>query len=204
MSQLSEELKITITESAQDYLAGLLAGQDEEVKGIRLFVSSPGTPKAETCIAYCRPGDEQDDDVLVDYGQFTARFEARSLPFLVDAYIDYSKDRMGGQLTIKSPNAKLPQVNDESPIEDKINYVLFNEVNPSLAAHGGEVSLVEVVDEEAGKVAILRFGGGCQGCGMVDMTLKGGVEKSLLESVPELSSVRDVTDHTDTSKAYFK
>ena len=82
-----------------------------------------------------------------------------------------------------------------------INYVLFNEVNPSLAAHGGEVSLLEVTDEN---IAILQFGGGCQGCGMVESTLKDGVEKSLLEQVPELSAVMDMTDHTDRSHAYFK
>lgn len=114
--------------------------------------------------------------------------------------MDYNKDRMGGQLTIKAPNAKLPRVDDDSPIEDRINYILYNEVNPALAAHGGEVSLVEVTEES---VAILKFGGGCQGCGMVDQTLKGGVEKSLLEQVPELTGVRDVTDHTDKSQAYY-
>ena len=204
MSEAVSELKLTITESAQDYLAELLAGQDEDVTGIRLFINQPGTPKAETCIAYCREDDEKDDDVVVKYDKFMARFEMRSIPFLEDAFVDYAKDRMGGQLTIKAPNAKLPKVNENSSIEDQINYVLYNEVNPNLAAHGGEVSLVEVSEEEQGKIAVLRFGGGCQGCGMVDMTLKDGVEKSLIEQVPALAGVRDVTDHTDTSHAYFK
>jgi Fe/S biogenesis protein NfuA len=108
---------------------------------------------------------------------------------------------MGGQLTIKAPNAKLPQVSADSSIEDRVNYVLYNEVNPSLASHGGEVSLVEVTDD---KVAILQFGGGCQGCGMVEATLKDGVEKSLMEQVPELNAVMDTTDHSDRSHAYFK
>jgi Fe/S biogenesis protein NfuA len=169
-----------------------------------LFINQPGTPKAETCIAYCREDDEQADDVIVEYSNLIARFELRSIPFLEDAFVDYAKDRMGGQLTIKAPNAKLPKVNEDSPIEDQINYVLYNDVNPSLAAHGGEVSLVEVAVEGENKVAILRFGGGCQGCGMVDMTLKDGVEKSLIGQVAGLTAVRDVTDHTDTSHAYFK
>ena len=108
---------------------------------------------------------------------------------------------MGGQLTIKAPNARLPRVGDDSPIEDRINYVLYNEVNPSLAAHGGEVSLLEVTTE---KFAILKFGGGCQGCGMVDVTLKEGVEKTLMEQVPELAGVKDSTDHSNTENAYFK
>lgn len=201
MSEAVAELKLTITESAQDYLAELLAGQDEDVLGIRLFVNNPGTPKAETCIAYCRADDCHDDDMVVDYEKFSARYEARSIPFLEDAFVDYAKDRMGGQLTIKAPNAKLPKVSADSSIEDRINYVLYNEVNPSLASHGGEVSLVEVTAE---KIAILRFGGGCQGCGMVEATLKDGVEKSLMDQIPELTAVRDMTDHTDRSQAYYK
>ena len=200
----TNELKMTVTDSAIDYLADLLAGQEQDVLGIRLFVNQPGTPRAETCIAYCREGDTREDDLKLDYGKFTAWFEARSIPFLEDARIDYAKDRMGGQLTIKAPNAKLPKVSDDSPLEDRINYILYNEVNPALAAHGGEVSLVEIVNEDAGDVAILKFGGGCQGCGMVDVTLKDGVEKSLLEQIPQLAGVRDVTDHTDRTQAYFK
>jgi Fe/S biogenesis protein NfuA len=203
MSEVAENagLMLTITESAQDYLAELLAGQDDDVLGIRMFVNDPGTPKAETCIAYCRKADLEDSDLMINYDKLTARFELRSIPFLKDAFVDYSKDRMGGQLTIKAPNAKLPQVNADSPLEDRINYVLYNEVNPSLASHGGEVSLLEVTEE---KVAILQFGGGCQGCGMVEATLKDGVEKSLMEQIPELTAVRDTTDHTDRSQAYFK
>ena len=93
----------------------------------------------------------------------------------------------------------MPKVSDDSPVEDKINYILHSEVNPGLAAHGGNVSLVDIVDG----VAVLQFGGGCQGCGMVDLTLKEGVEKTLMEKIPELKGVRDVTDHSDTSNAYM-
>ena len=201
MSEVTEQVKLTITDSAQDYLAELLSSQDEDVLGIRMFVNNAGTPKAETCIAYCREADCHEDDVVVDYGKFSARYEARSIPFLEDAFVDYAKDRMGGQLTIKAPNAKFPKITDDSPLEDRINYVLYNEINPSLASHGGEVSLVEVT---SGNIAILRFGGGCQGCGMVEATLKDGVEKTLMEQIPELSAVRDMTDHTDRSQAYYK
>src|SRR5690606_34905220 len=174
--------------------------QDDKVLGIRLFVNQPGTPKAETCIAYCREGDDKADDELVEYAKFRAYLERRSLPFLVDALVDYAKDRMGGQLTIKAPNAKLPQVGDDSPLEDRVNYILYNEVNPSLAAHGGEVSLIEITEDA---VAILKFGGGCQGCAAVDLTLKQGVEKTLLESIPQLKAVRDLTDHSDKTTAYM-
>ena len=190
---------ITITESAQGYLAELLAKQ-EDALGVRVFINQPGTPRAETCIAYCREGDVQAGDEQRVYDAFTAWFDERSLPFLEDALVDYSKDRMGGQLTIKAPNAKMPRVDETSPLEDRINYLLYNEVNPALAAHGGEVSLIEVTEDA---YAVLQFGGGCQGCGMVDQTLKGGVEKTLLEQLPQLQGVRDVTDHTDRSQAYY-
>ena len=191
---------ITITESAQEYLVGLLAKQDAEVRGIRVFINDPGTPRAETCIAYCRDADIKGDDERREFNGFDAWFEARSLPFLEDALVDYAKDRMGGQLTIKAPNAKLPKVDASSSLADRINYILHNEVNPQLAAHGGEVRLVELLEDG---VAVLQFGGGCQGCGMVDATLKHGVEKSLLEQLPELKGVRDVTDHSVRTNAYY-
>jgi len=190
---------VTITESAQTYLAELLSKQ-EDALGVRVFINQPGTSKAETCIAYCRDGDLQEGDEMKEYPAFNAWFDARSLPFLEDALVDYSKDRMGGQLTIKAPNAKMPRVDENSPLEDRINYLLYNEINPSLAAHGGEVSLVEITDDQ---YAILRFGGGCQGCSAVDQTLKGGVEKTLMEQLPQLKGVRDMTDHSDRSQAYY-
>ena len=124
-----------------------------------------------------------------------------SIHFLEDAVVDYAKDTMGGQLTIKAPNSRLPKLNEDSTIEERVNYVLYNEVNPWLAAHGGNVTLEEVFEEN---IAVLRFGGGCQGCGMVDVTLKEGVEKTLIDQIPELVEVRDVTDHTQRENAYFK
>ena len=192
-------LSINITESAQGYLKELLDKQDCEGIGIRMFVTDPGTPGAETCIAYSRPDDRDEEDLEMELNGFSAFFEKRSLPFLEDAVVDYAADKFGGQLTIKAPNSRMPRVSDDSPLEDKINYVLYDEINPGLAAHGGQVSLEHMDDG----VAILRFGGGCQGCGMVDMTLKEGVEKTLMSKIPELKGIRDATDHTDRTNAYI-
>ena len=192
---------IDISESAQSYLRDLLAKQDEDDVGIRVFVAQPGTPQAETCIAYCRPGEEQSGDIPVAYEGFTAWFEERSTPYLEEAVVDYQEDRMGGQLTIKAPNARVPKVGPDAPLEDRINYVLYNEINPGLASHGGMVTLVEVVEDS---VAVLQFGGGCQGCAAVDITLKNGVEKTLLGQIPELTAIRDATDHTVTENAYYQ
>ena len=191
---------ITITESAQEYLADLLQKQNTPGIGIRVFITQPGTQYAETCIAYCKPGEEKHEDTPFALKDFTAWLDAVSVPFLEDAVVDYATDRMGGQLTIKAPNAKVPMVNEDSPLPERINYYLQTEINPGLASHGGMVSLVDIDDEG---VAILRFGGGCQGCGMVDMTLKDGVQKTLMERIPELKGVRDVTDHSNKENAYY-
>ncbi len=191
---------IEISESAQTYLQELLVKQEQDGTAIRVFVAQPGTPQAETCIAYCRPGEEQEGDTPVEYAGFRAWFEGRSESYLVDAVVDYQEDQMGGQLTIKAPNARVPNVSDDSPLEDRINYILYNEINPGLAAHGGMVTLVELTSEKA---AVLQFGGGCQGCSAVDMTLKHSVESTLLERLPELTAVKDMTDHTLTENAYY-
>ena len=194
-----EELKIT--ESAEKYLDELLESQEKGTVGIKIFVSEPGTPRAETCIAYAKEDESLDDYLLIDELSFSLFLERNSLDFIKDAVVDYSPDKFGGTLTIKAPNAKLPQIKENASMEDKINYVLYSEINPSLASHGGEVSLVEVLDKET---AVLQFGGGCQGCGMVDLTLKDGVEKTLLEQVEGLKGVMDVTDHSYRENAYYK
>ncbi|MBE7374744.1 Fe-S biogenesis protein NfuA [Pseudomonas lopnurensis] len=191
---------ITITEAAHDYLADLLEKQNTTGIGIRIFITQPGTPYAETCIAYCKPGEEKPDDIALALKSFTAWIDGISEPFLEDALVDYATDRMGGQLTIKAPNAKVPMVNEDSPLNERINYYLQTEINPGLASHGGQVSLIDVVEEG---IAVLQFGGGCQGCGQADVTLKEGIEKTLLERIPELKGVRDVTDHTNRENAYY-
>jgi Fe/S biogenesis protein NfuA len=192
-------IEVDITESAQKYLAELLEKQNAPGIAVRMFVNDPGTSRAETCIAYCRPGEEKEGDERVEFPLFSCYFDGRSLLYLKDAKVDYSADRMGGQLTIKAPNSKMPQVKEDSSIEDRINYVLYTEVNPQLAAHSGEVSL----ERMEGDVAILRFGGGCQGCASVDLTLKEGVESTLMEKITGLGGVRDTTDHTDRSQSYY-
>ncbi|PRB81468.1 Fe-S biogenesis protein NfuA [Pseudomonas sp. MYb185] len=191
---------IHFTEAAQSYLAELLSKQDTDGIGIRVFITQPGTPYAETCIAYCKPGEEKAEDTVIALEPFRVWVDATSEPFLEEAVVDYATDRMGGQLTIKAPNAKVPMVNDDSPLNDRINYLLQTEINPGLASHGGEIKLIDVVD---GGIAVLQFGGGCQGCGMVDVTLKEGVEKTLIARIPEINGVRDVTDHSVTENAYY-
>ena len=192
---------VNITESAEKYLAKLIEDKNELNLAVRIFISDPGTPKAETCLAYCKPEEAMKDDEILNLNSLKVHIEKRSIPFLVDAEVNYDNDTFGGQLTIKAPNARLPNISPDSPPEDRINYVIYNEINPMLESHGGEVSLLEFTDKGE---AILQFGGGCQGCGMVDVTLKDGIEKTLLEQIPELKSVKDSTDHSLDDNAYYK
>ena len=192
---------INITESAEKYLAKLLKDKKETDIAVRIFISDPGTPRAETCLAYCKPDEAEQDDIILNLKLITVHVEKRSVPFLVDSEVNFDNDTFGGQLTIKAPNARLPNISPNSPPEDRINYVIYNEINPMLESHGGEVSLLEFTKNGE---AILQFGGGCHGCGMVDVTLKDGIEKTLLEQIPELKSVKDSTDHSLDDNAYYK
>ena len=191
---------VSISDSAIKYLENLLDSQDEPTN-IRIFVSDPGTMRAETCIVYSKVGEEEEDDILMEIDKISVFLENESLPFLEDCKVDYNPDKFGGQLTIRAPNAKIPSLKENSSIEDKINYYLYSEVNPSLASHGGEVSLVEVIDSSK---AVLKFGVGCQGCGMVDLTLKNGVEKTLTDNIPEITEIIDSTDHSFKDNAFYK
>jgi Fe/S biogenesis protein NfuA len=192
---------IEITPSAEEYLAELLEKQNVEGMAVRIFITQPGTKYAETCLAYCRPEEINKNDLLQAMDNLLVYVDTLSTPYLEEAIIDFAKDRMGGQLTIKAPNAKMPKVNTDSPLNERINYLLYTEINPGLASHGGEVSLVEITEE---LVAVLKFGGGCQGCSAVSVTLKDGVEATLMDKIPELTGVKDETDHTVTENAYFK
>jgi Fe/S biogenesis protein NfuA len=192
---------ITVTDGAREYLGELVAKQDSPGMGVRMYVTQPGTKNAETCLAYCKPDEIVESDLVSDYIDFRLYVERQSVPYLDEAVVDFAKDKLGGQLTIKAPNAKMPKVNEDSPLNERINYLLMTEVNPGLAAHGGEVSLVEITED---MIAVLEFGGGCQGCSAVDVTLKEGVEKRMLEVLPELKGVKDVTDHTVTDNAYYQ
>ena len=192
---------INITKSAEKYLAKLIRDKNEIDLSIRIFISDPGTPKAETCLAYCKPDESLPDDLIINLKLINVYIEKRSVPFLKDCEVNFDDDTFGGQLTIKAPNARLPNISPNSTVEDRINYVIYNEINPMLESHGGEVSFIEFNNKNE---AVLQFGGGCQGCGMVDITLKEGIEKTLMEQIPEVKSVRDSTDHSIDDNAYYK
>ena len=175
---------IRISDSAQAHFAKLLANQEEGTQ-IRVFVINPGTPNAECGVSYCPPDAVEATDTALKFEQLTAYVDELSAPYLEDAEIDFVTDQLGSQLTLKAPNAKMRKV---------------SQINPQLAGHGGRVSLMEITEDG---LAILQFGGGCNGCSMVDVTLKEGIEKQLLNEFPELKGVRDLTEHQRGEHSYY-
>ncbi len=99
-----------------------------------------------------------------------------------------------------SPTMAAPQGSLDGPLADQVAQVLAEAVNPAIASHGGRAELVSV----DGTVAYLKLGGGCQGCGMAQVTLKEGIERILLESIPELTDIVDVTDHASGTDPYYQ
>jgi len=191
---------ITISETAQKHFSKLLENQPEDTN-IRVFVVNPGTPSAECGVSYCPPEAIESDDQSFDFSGFKALVDPESAPFLIDAVIDFEQEEMGAQLTLKAPNAKMQKVPDDAPLLERVRYVVETEVNPSLASHGGKISVLEITEEG---FAIVQFGGGCNGCSQVDVTLKDGIEKQLLVLFEgELKGVKDVTEHEAGEHSYY-
>jgi len=192
---------IEITPVAQEHFAKLLAAQKEGTN-IRVFVINPGTPKAECGVSYCPPEAVESSDTRLKLNGFDALIDEISLPFLEDAFVDLVEEEAGTQLTLKAPNAKMRKVNGDAPLLERVEYVIQAQINPQLASHGGFIKLIEVTEDN---VAIIEFGGGCNGCSQVDLTLKEGIEKELLEEFSgELHAVRDVTEHASGDHSFYK
>lgn len=192
---------IQISDSAKNYFRHLLAQQDIEGIGIRMKAVNAGTPKADCVLEYCEPTDLAGDETRIDCDGFNVYVEAQSVDWLDDAEVEYQVSATGGQLTIRAPHIKGTVPGADAPLADRVQYVLDAEINPQIAAHGGRVRLVEA---NAEGVVLLQFGGGCHGCGMADVTLKQGIEKTLRNHFPEITAVRDATDHASGSNPYFR
>ncbi|WP_137168520.1 Fe-S biogenesis protein NfuA [Salinimonas lutimaris] len=191
---------ITISEDAQAHFVKLLDKQEDGTH-IRVFVVNPGTSSAECGVSYCPPNAVEENDLRLNFTGFDAVVDEESAPYLEEAEIDYVTDQMGSQLTLKAPNAKARKVADDAPLVERVNYMIETEVNPQLASHGGKVVLLEITEDG---YAVLQFGGGCNGCSMVDVTLKEGIEKQMVEEFAgQLKGVRDATEHQAGEHSYY-
>lgn len=191
---------IDITQTAQSYFSRLIEQQDDEGLALRISVSHPGTPGASCDLQFCPSGQNMPDDRVVEFNGFHLYVAQASETWLEEAEIDFEEDATGGQLTIKAPGIKGAQPSSGAPLEERVGWLLETEINPALAAHGGRVALVEIT--EAMEV-VLQFGGGCHGCGMADVTLKQGIEQTLRGHIPEITAVKDATDHMSGTNPYY-
>ena len=192
---------IQISESAQAHFRRLIEREDLPGLGVRLAAVHPGTPRADVRLEFAEPRDLAGDEWAVDCEGFTLWVEAASVQYLDGADIDYVQQPTGGQLQIRAPKIKGEAPAESASLVERVRWVVEHEINPQLAQHRGHVAVQEVTGDG---VVVLRFGGGCHGCGMTDVTLKQGIEKTLLSRVPGVTAVRDATDHASGEAPYIR
>ncbi|WP_313398610.1 NfuA family Fe-S biogenesis protein [Stenotrophomonas sp.] len=192
---------IQISDTAQNYFRKLIEREAVPGMGVRLSAVEPGTPRADARLEFAEPTDLLGDEWAVDCDGFTLYVAATSVAWLDGAEIDFVTQAAGAQqLTIKAPKIKGEAPDEAASIVERVRWVIENEINPQLASHGGRVAVQEV---SADGVVLLRFGGGCHGCGMADVTLKQGIEKTLMGRVPGITAVCDATDHDSGQAPYI-
>ena len=192
---------IEITKSAQEYFGRLIAQQEMDDVGLLLTVIKPGSPLASCDLQFHVPGQSGQQELEFEYDQFKLYVPKDLEHWLENSKIDFVTSDTGGQLTIKAPGIKGKKPDESADLAEKIAWVLEGEINPGLASHGGMVSLETVTEDNE---VVLRFGGGCHGCGMVNQTLQGGIEKTLKEYFPEITAVIDATDHASGANPYYR
>ena len=190
---------INVSESAQAHFRKLIEREAIDGLGVRLSAVHPGTPNADVRLEFAEPHELQGDEWAIDCEGFTIWLDAGSTQYLDGAQIDFATLPTGGQLQIRAPKIKGSAPGAEASLVERVRWVVENEINPQLAQHRGHVAVQEVTGDG---VVVLRFGGGCHGCGMADVTLKQGIEKTLRERVPDVVAVRDATDHDSGQAPY--
>lgn len=192
-----------LTKKAEEHFSALLEKESkiENAKvNLRIEVESPGTTKANVHITFCIAGMEQKNDLKINFEKYDLFIDKDSIDCLKDACIDYKNDKFNSELSIKAPNLKGYIPPDDSPMIEKIKYVIDTKIAPGLASHKGFVKLIDYISSES-KV-LLEFGGGCQGCSMSSMTLKNSIEQTLKAHFSEIKVIEDVTEHEKGETPY--
>jgi Fe/S biogenesis protein NfuA len=148
------------------------------------------------------------DDKRVEFGSLTVIIASKDLDKFNNAKLELSDDPTAPGLTMDNPNTPSPEIfgnPDEMPeltgeLAEKVQTVLESQINPAIASHGGVAQLVGV----EGQDVYLKLGGGCQGCGMAQVTLTQGIETSLRDAIPEIGNIIDATDHASGDNPYFE
>jgi len=165
--------------------------QPEDI-GLRVYVQG-----GRTGYDYGFKFDErQENDVVLSQEGFDLHVDGFSFHLMQGATVDYLENASGGGFSVSNPNEPDPS---KDPLFAKVKHFIDEQINPGVQTHGGNVTLLEVKEG----VAYVEMGGGCQGCGMVDVTLKHGIERMLKEQMPEIEAVYDTTDHASGDNPYF-
>jgi Fe/S biogenesis protein NfuA len=179
---------------------------ESEPESLALWVEVNGEANgAYTYLMEFRPTAELGDDVLVEHDDDLAI----AIPNESVELLRGSTRAFSGGMVMQNPNRPLPpaaRIADRpgadlsGEIPQRVIQVLEEQINPAIASHGGYAELVAVEDS----IAYLRMGGGCQGCGMAAVTLSQGIEVAILDMVPEITEVIDVTDHASGANPYYE
>jgi len=187
---------ITFTDEAKIKI-GEYVEQVDGCLGVRVVARRLGQHHFNYDIRLVTENDTTDGDAITELGGFNSYLDPASAANLDGATVDWVTDLGGAGFKIDNPQA---EVSWDDPVAQKIQQVLDTKVAPSLAGHGGWVELTKV----HGEAAYIQFGGGCQGCGMSQVTLKEGIEKAILADVPEIKRVLDGTDHESGENPYYQ
>tara|TARA_B100001123_G_scaffold14181_3_gene16149 strand:+ start:7881 stop:8474 length:594 start_codon:yes stop_codon:yes gene_type:complete len=195
---------LTFTDKAREMVLTFMDQSGEDQRALRIHVTggSPVAPSFELTLA--ENSDRGEEDVEVDAGGFMVVFDQSSADKLKGATVDFTNRVNGSGFEITPPTASLPTPSSGSVPQDelaeKVQSILDEQVNPSIAAHGGKINLVEVKGTEV----FMEMTGGCQGCAASQMTLRQGVERAIRQHVPEVTEIHDVTDHAAGDNPYFR
>lgn len=189
---------LTITESAERKIAELVAKSENPVKGLRIGARVRSPFKVDYKMAFIGDEQESPEDTILNFDGFDVYMDAESNEALEKATVDYVEGEMGSGFKIDRPS-ELPEHLSGTMVE-KVQQVIEQNINPAVAGHGGRIALIDIRDN----VVFVELQGGCQGCGMANVTLKQGVEKAIMAAVPEITEVLDVTEHAGGKNPYYQ
>ncbi len=199
---------VSIDDKAKAMILEVLSAEsDADQLGLVVSIAGIEGTSFKYDLAMMRVTDAAPDDHVIDFGGLSLVIPDADLSNLRGATIKVSSNLLQPGLVLDNPNGPSPTIlGDQDSVEldgsvtDRANQVVEKMINPAIAAHGGRA---EVAGVENG-VAYIRFGGGCQGCGMASVTLSQGIEATLVEMVPEITKVIDATDHADGANPYYE
>ena len=206
--QTSGERWLDMTNAAYEKVMGFMR-QVPEPERQAMWLEVTGTSANQwTCSLSLKPLDAAAPyDAVVRHRDLAIVIPKRDFDKVRGATIDWLDNPFGTSgLRVDNPNTPSPAIGAPPPadlsgdVPQRVIQVLDQQVNPTIAAHGGRAELVAV---EQG-TAYLRLGGGCQGCAMATVTLSQGIEAAIIQAVPEITNVVDVTDHHAGSNPYFE